>query len=143
MSSDTPTAEDLFQCQQCGQCCQGFGGTYVSRSDIRNIAAYTGKSEADIRQSYCAGSGSKLVLGQQPDGYCVFWDQLCTIHPVKPRMCKAWPFIESVVYDPGNWDIMAGVCPGIRTGFAHSGIIQCVKEKLAELASAYPESGRL
>lgn len=142
MRSDDIAADDIFECQQCGQCCQGFGGTYVSPFDIRNIAAYTGIAEAEIRNRYCTASGSRLVLAQKPDGYCVFFDELCTIHPVKPRMCRAWPFIESVLRDPANWEIMAGVCPGIRSGFAQSTILRCVREQLAELDAAYPATDK-
>jgi Fe-S-cluster containining protein len=60
-------------------------------------------------------SGHRLLLAQRKDGYCIFWDQLCTIHPVKPLMCRKWPFLESILVDPANWLIMADSCPGIKT----------------------------
>ena len=28
------TAEDIFDCKLCGECCKGFGGTYVDERDI-------------------------------------------------------------------------------------------------------------
>jgi len=105
----------LFVCQRCGQCCRGYGGTVVTDTDIARIAAYVGMAPEVLVQNHCQRSGSKLVLAQGPSGYCVFFDQRCTIHPVKPRMCRQWPFIDAVVADPVNWRIMAGACPGMRT----------------------------
>ena len=34
----------LFECTQCGDCCKGFGGTYVSQADLETIAAFLGVS---------------------------------------------------------------------------------------------------
>ena len=34
--------EDLFECHKCGDCCKGFGGTYVTQTDIENIAKFIG-----------------------------------------------------------------------------------------------------
>jgi len=133
MISDDVTAEALFVCEQCGECCRGFGGTYVTARDLSRISAYTGISETILLESYCEPSGKKIVLGRKPDGYCVFWDRICTIHPVKPRMCRAWPFIEGVLRVPGNWRIMADACPGIRAESPESAVIACVREQLAEL----------
>ena len=86
------------------------------------------KAEADImvcamnltveKQGYFNNerlSGNKPLLAQHQNGYCIFWDKLCTIHPVKPKMCKQWPFIESLLVDMINWQAMASMCPGIRT----------------------------
>lgn len=114
MSSDALTAEELFECMQCGDCCKGFGGTYVSADDIETIAAYLNVSPGSFRRHYCAVSGRRLVLGQQENGYCLFYDQNCTIHSVKPRMCRMWPFIPSLLVDISNWRIMAGSCPGMK-----------------------------
>jgi len=122
------TASDIFECRQCGECCKGYGGTFVTESDILAIADYIGTSADDFTGKYGSPSGSGLVLAQGEDGYCIFAEQgRCKIHPVKPRMCKAWPFIESVLRDPGNWYIMAGVCPGIRADVSEAAIRGCVE----------------
>lgn len=122
-------AEDIFECRRCGDCCKGFGGTVVDEADIRQIAAYLGIPPRTFWSRYCVPSGSRSVLAQGPDGYCAFWDQLCAIHPVKPRMCRAWPYIDSVLADVANWRVMAGVCPGIRTDISDEHIVACVKAK--------------
>lgn len=128
--SPSEAGADIFECRRCGDCCRGYGGTVVDEDDIRAIAAYKDLSPEQFRSRYCVLSGSRLVLVQQPNGYCAFWDRLCTIHPVKPRMCRAWPFIESVLVDVQNWHIMASMCPGIRTDVSDEHIIACLKAKL-------------
>ena len=133
MRSPDPAGTDIFECRRCGDCCNGYGGTVVSDADIRTIAAYLGMAPETIRERYCVLSGSRPVLVQQPNGYCAFWDRLCTIHPVKPAMCRAWPFIESVLVDVANWRIMAGMCPGIHTDVPDERIIRRVKERRQRL----------
>ncbi len=105
---------DIFDCTRCGDCCKGYGGTFVSPDDIKAIANYLGTDSERFVSEYCQISGSEPLLAQGENGYCIFWDQVCTIHPVKPRMCKEWPFIRAVLADMKNWHIMAGLCPGIR-----------------------------
>ena len=122
--------EDIFSCTQCGDCCKGFGGTYLTEEDIRAIADFLREDPGRFIDQYCEMSGSRPVLAQGADGYCIFWDALCTIHPVKPRMCRQWPFIQSVLKDPANWHIMASMCPGIRTDIPDRVIRQCVEKAL-------------
>ena len=124
---------DIFECRQCGECCKGYGGTYVTEGDILAIADYVGISTEDFINRYLTQSGSGRVLAQGEDGYCIFAEHgRCGIHPVKPRMCSAWPFIEGVLRDPGNWYIMAGSCPGIRTDVSENTIRRCIETALGD-----------
>jgi Fe-S-cluster containining protein len=129
--------EDLFECQKCGDCCKGYGGTDVTQTDIEKIANFIGASPERFIEDYCQMSGGKPVLTQKKDGYCIFWDGVCAIHPVKPRMCRQWPFIKSVLIDPNNWEIMSNACPGIRTDFPIEVVIACVKKKIEENAGVF------
>ncbi len=113
MPSPSRDSRPPFDCRMCGECCKGFGGTYVTDEDIRRIAAHIGSDPAAVAARFCQPSGSRRVLAQGRNGYCVFWDRLCTIHEVKPRMCRRWPYIPSLLVDPVNWRIMADSCPGI------------------------------
>lgn len=133
MAFDT---DDLFQCQRCGQCCRGFGGTYVTDADIEAIAAYLGCTESALRDGYLRRSGNRLVLAQRSDGYCIFWNELCTIHPVKPLMCRRWPFIPAVLKDVANWHAMATTCPGMRTDVPDEAIRAVVARFLAQESAA-------
>lgn len=105
---------NFFDCVQCGDCCKGFGGTYLTDKDMTAIADHLNISVEMFRDRYCAPSGKRYVLAQRPDGFCIFWDRNCTIHAIKPRMCRQWPYIDSLLKEIGNWRIMSSVCPGIR-----------------------------
>lgn len=139
MDSKQPTATDIFDCKQCGQCCKGFGGTYVTREDIQKIADYI-KADPDIfLDRYCDMSGSRPVLTLAQNGCCIFFDpeKQCTIHPVKPYMCRAWPYIKTIITHPENWDIMANSCPGIKKGVPHTDLQRIVAEEKEKLDKRY------
>ena len=131
MPSDCIGPKELFECRRCGDCCKGFGGTYLTSNDIEAISRYIGSNPEKFVARYCSHSGTKPVLAQRSDGYCIFWDKICTIHPVKPRMCRKWPFIESILVDAKNWLIMADSCPGIHTDISFDAVQKYVKKKLA------------
>jgi Fe-S-cluster containining protein len=126
------TPSDIFKCRQCGECCKGYGGTFVTEKEIKAIVDYLNINPEHFVDKYCQVSGGKPVLAQGRNAYCVFWDGRCTIHPVKPRMCREWPFIKSVLVDINNWHIMAALCPGIRTDFPDSVIKKCIRKELTK-----------
>lgn len=121
---------NIFECKKCGDCCKGYGGTFVTDSDIEAIAAYVKVEPRYFLRDYCQMSGTRPVLAQGKDGYCIFREnKICSIHPVKPRMCRAWPFIQSVLTDISNWRIMADSCPGMRTDISDEEIRVCVEKE--------------
>jgi Fe-S-cluster containining protein len=128
--ADMISEKDLFVCKQCGQCCQGFGGTVICSEDLQAIADFLSIPAAQLKEKYCTYSGTKIVLAQQADGYCIFFDKNCSIHPVKPQMCRKWPFIDSLLVDITNWRIMAGSCPGMRTDWTDEEILAFVRKKI-------------
>jgi len=136
MLFDAMKPSDFFKCKKCGDCCKGYGGTFLTERDIDVIADYIQVDPVHFIDKYCQMSGGKPILAQGRNGYCIFWDKLCSIHPVRPRMCKAWPFIKSVLADIENWHIMAALCPGIRTDAPDSMIEKCVR---IELSKAYSD----
>lgn len=129
MDSKNLKGEDIFKCLECGACCKGFGGTYVSNNDINRISEFINCEPETFIDQYCVMSGSKYVLSQGKDENCIFFDKekQCTIHPVKPYMCKAWPFLKTILSNPENWDAMAGSCPGMQKNVDHK-ILQKIVE---------------
>jgi len=127
-----PNDEPVFSCQKCGDCCRGYGGTYVSDADIQAIADYIHEDPERFKSRYCQLSGSRYVLTQSDNGYCIFWDELCRIHPVKPRMCRHWPYIPAVLEDLANWRIMGDACPGIRTDLSDDIIRRTIARHIEE-----------
>lgn len=132
MDSEYQTPDDIFECRQCGACCNGFGGTYVTEQDILSIAGFIQADPDKFLEEYCDMAGSRPVLTQGKDGQCIFFDteKQCTIHPVKPYMCRAWPFIRTIVKNPENWNAMAGACPGMKKDIPYPDLVRIVtKEK--------------
>lgn len=130
MTSNAVKPNELFACQCCGDCCKGYGGTYITKNEINLICQYLGLEENIFIWRYCQMSDDRPVIAQGSNGYCIFWDKVCTINPVKPRMCKNWPFIENILVDATNWQSMAASCPGMRTDFSEHQIKRCVREVL-------------
>lgn len=133
------TADDIFECRQCGQCCKGFGGTYVTAEDVKKIADYIGADPGSFVENYCDMSGTRPVLTLGKDGFCIFFDpeRQCTIHPVKPYMCRAWPYIKTIIPNPENWDIMADSCPGMKKGVIHDVLQRIVAQEKEKLDGLY------
>ena len=128
MAAEYKTSEDIFECRQCGDCCKGFGGTYITKKNIEDIAAYKKCDTEKFINRFCDNSGSRYVLTLGKDGFCIFYDKIeqCTIHKVKPYMCRAWPFIQSVIDYPENWEIMADSCPGMKKNIPHKNLVPIV-----------------
>jgi Fe-S-cluster containining protein len=130
MGSDRPGAacDGLFDCTLCGDCCKGYGGTYLTETDIKaDFPLYRG-IRRPLVADYTRKSGNKRVIAQGDNGYCIFWDKVCTIHPVKPKMCRQWPFIHSILVDVGNWRAMAASCPGMNADAPDQKVLDCVKK---------------
>ncbi len=135
MDSEGQAGDDIFECQQCGQCCKGFGGTYLTEENIAQISEFIQADPNTFISKYCDMSGTRPVLTRGNDGFCIFFniEKQCTIHPVKPYMCRAWPHIKTLLKNPENWNIMANSCPGMKKDVPHSAIQKIVaieKEKL-------------
>jgi Fe-S-cluster containining protein len=131
-SADDASCERLFTCTRCGDCCKGFGGTYLSSVDITSIADYLGITTEQFVTGYTTMSGNRHLIRQGGNGYCVFWDQVCTIHPVKPKMCRQWPYIRSILVDVVNWRAMAASCPGMNAEASDAEILACVQKKVTD-----------
>jgi len=123
---------DFFECQRCGECCKGYGGAFVNDHEVERISRYLDMDSEHFLRDYCDWSGRRPLIKTAESGYCIFWDKLCTIHEVKPRMCKIWPFVESILIDPSNWAIIKSMCPGVRDDVDRNDLAECVRTVLAE-----------
>lgn len=123
---------DVFKCKRCGDCCKGFGGTFVTKEEIESISSHINTDPEAFIEKYCQISGEMPVLAQGKNDYCIFWDEQCMIHPVKPRMCKMWPFIKSVLVDINNWHVMVSLCPGIHTDVPGGTIQKFISKELSK-----------
>ncbi|MFO7718312.1 MAG: YkgJ family cysteine cluster protein [Desulfohalobium sp.] len=115
-----------FQCQMCGTCCRGEGGIIVDRTDLQRLAAFLELSQGQCAATYTHPQGEKLVLQCASDGLCVFFrhGQGCSVHAVKPAVCRAWPFFRGNLLDPLSWELAQDACPGIYAQAGHAAFVR-------------------
>jgi len=105
----------------------------VTPEDVVAISAYLEVNPDGFVDTYCQMSGDRPVLAQAADGYCVFCrDGACRIHAVKPNMCRAWPYLPSILVDVSNWHAMARACPGMRSDRDNDVIREGVRREIAK-----------
>lgn len=113
-------AEGLrFACQQCHNCCRGPqpGWVYPTKLEIQSIARRLGLSGFDFRREYLVTDAEgEVSLRIKANGDCVFWDQGCTIYPVRPRQCRTYPFWPENLASPEAWATVEKTCHGAGQG---------------------------
>ncbi len=111
----------VFNCQQCGDCCSGRGGIHVRPHEVEAMAALLAMSVDDFTRTYVEKSvtGPRLTVAE--NGFCVFMGEghLCRVHPVKPFICRQWPFLPALVVNPDELEHAKGACPGINPKCTH------------------------
>jgi len=72
----------------------------------------------EVKQLYTRKVGDQRTLREQANGDCVFYDRQrgCTVYPVRPRQCRTWPFWESNLATPEDWERTESICPGSGQG---------------------------
>jgi Fe-S-cluster containining protein len=109
-----------FTCTQCGNCCTGAPGVvWVNTEEVHQIAEYIGKSVGATRIEHTRRVGGQVSLKEFANGDCTFFDgekRCCTIYPVRPRQCRTWPFWNSNLESPEEWESLKEGCPGVGKG---------------------------
>ncbi|MEW6387433.1 MAG: YkgJ family cysteine cluster protein [Thermodesulfobacteriota bacterium] len=118
----------VFQCQQCGDCCQGNGGILLSQKEMRRLAAFLKMSLKDFRQRYVTASSLGPNLATQ-NGICIFQEgKLCRVHPVKPRICREWPYLPALLKYAEEFEEAKRACPGIDPECSHTDFVAAARE---------------
>ena len=131
MTENNFKEKDFFVCKQCGDCCLGAGGTEIDEDDIEKISAFIKKDKEEFIENYCTTNSRKeFMIKQAKDGKCIFFNKNCSIHPVKPSMCRDWPFISNIIKNPNTWYMMAEACPGINKEVSISNLLKFVKKRI-------------
>lgn len=60
----------------------------------------------------------------------------CSIHPVKPTQCRAFPFWPELVESTREWKKTARYCPGIGKGQLVR--IEAARKQAEEMREGYP-----
>jgi Fe-S-cluster containining protein len=109
-----------FTCSQCGDCCTGAPGhVWVNNEEIAALAAAIGLDIGAFEDQYVRRVGIRKSLVEFPNGDCVFFDggsRKCTVYDARPRQCRTWPFWDSNLKTPEDWEHTCSVCPGSGKG---------------------------
>ena len=114
----TPWYRDglCFSCTQCGHCCRIEGYVWVSRREIAGISRFLEIDEEAFGRRYLRRVGRRWSLVEKPNHDCIFWDEGCTIYPVRPTQCRTFPFWPENVETVDDWKGTAAECPGCDNG---------------------------
>jgi Fe-S-cluster containining protein len=120
---------DIFDCQQCGYCCQGETTVSLDEDDQKRMVAYLGMSREEVRRKYWRQTGNTIQM-KTIDGHCIFYDNGCTIHEGKPWRCTQWPLHPSMLDGRENYEIIKESCPGINRDLDYEEFCQKFSEIL-------------
>ncbi len=108
-----------FECKMCGECCQGIGIS-LDADEIKRISKFLNIDREGFIKRYCIKRHNRYELKTTDSNYCIFLKErgnkqkVCSIHPVKPKMCKQWPFIPAIIGDEDEWNMVRDFCPGMN-----------------------------
>lgn len=108
-----------FSCTRCGHCCTGEPGfVWVNDEELAAIGAHRGETLDEVRSLYTRWTERGRTLREKVNGDCIFYDRHagCTVYPVRPPQCRTWPFWDSNVATPEDWERTCEVCPGSGRG---------------------------
>jgi uncharacterized protein len=108
-----------FECTRCGHCCTGEPGhVYVNDEEIEAIANFLETPSKEVSALYTKTTHRERSLREKANGDCIFFekDVGCTIYEIRPRQCRTWPFWQSNVRSPEDWERTKAVCPGSGQG---------------------------
>ncbi len=110
-----------FECSQCGDCCTGAPGfVWVNGEEIAALAdEVTGGNVEEFERQYVRKVGIRKSLIEYSNGDCVFFNtetRKCGVYNARPRQCRTWPFWDSNLKSPDEWQHTCQVCPGSGKG---------------------------
>ena len=116
-----------FSCKRCSTCCRYDSGyVFLSEEDLKNLTIKLKMDNNGFIQTYCRWitglyEPESLSLKEKSNKDCIFWDSGCTVYEARPLQCRTFPFWESILSSPQNWEMAASGCPGINQGELHTG----------------------
>lgn len=120
---ETPVTQ--FQCKQCGSCCKSDSMMPLTLDDIFRMADFLDLEPDEFFARYCAevccaGSSVPMPYLKRETGCPFLEDGLCSIHFVKPLLCKSMPstLFGSLQYLRGKMPpscSLQGMRPGAHT----------------------------
>jgi Fe-S-cluster containining protein len=108
----------IFECQQCGYCCQGETTVSLDANDVKRMVKHLNMTEEAVSSKYWRITGDVIQM-KTVNGHCIFYDNGCTIHAGKPWRCTEWPLHPSILSDKMNFATIKESCPGINRNISY------------------------
>jgi|GEM_PF-436810 len=106
-----------FECLRCGSCCTGEPGVvFVEEAEKTTIADFLGISRQVFIERCLFPIGDRLSIRETDDFRCIFYENGCSIYPVRPLQCRTFPFWAQNFRSKKAWNETLRRCPGIGTG---------------------------
>jgi uncharacterized protein len=116
---------ESFVCRMCGDCCRGTGGIVITPGEAWRISAHLHLDQQTFLDRFTLKIGDKRQIISSADGFCVFLsDNGCAVHPVKPDVCRAWPFFRGNLLDESSWALAQDACQGIVSEVGHAAFVR-------------------
>lgn len=126
-----PLKEPVFQCRLCGECCEGRGGILPTPLEQELIAAFLQLTVASFQEQFLEPTPLGLAVRNKPQGGCIFnEDGRCQIHPVKPRLCRLWPFLPAILLYETEFNAAKSSCPGFHPACTYVDFLRWWREKV-------------
>lgn len=134
------STESVFHCRMCGHCCEGEGGIVLGPRDTERLCQGLKLNRDVFLKHYAVYRNGKQQVRTGTDGNCVFFQsgKGCSVHDLKPDVCRAWPFFRGNMADAESLYLAKTFCPGIREDASHAEFVaegQCYLEANQLLAT--------
>ena len=93
--------------------------------EVEAMSAHLSMSVEKFRGNFVEASltGPRLTVG---NGVCIFLleGNNCRVHPVKPFICRQWPFLPALLMEADELEHAKGACPGINSSCSHEEFVE-------------------
>jgi uncharacterized protein len=119
----------IFSCRRCGACCQGTTTVSLNEDDRAGMVLELNMPEDEIRKKFWRITGNEVQM-KTINGHCIFYNEGCTVHAGRPRLCAQWPLHPSILSDENNFTTIANSCPGINKTISYRQFCETLREIL-------------
>lgn len=128
-----------FRCVRCGNCCSHLPkGVPLFYSDCERISKHFAMNLYEFIAKHCELTLHDIMAEDHKinipslylktfDKRCIFYENGCLIHEVKPYCCKSAPFISLLFHDDNTIEFYKKHCRGFNKGIYYS------KEKIKNI----------
>jgi len=118
--------EEIFQCTMCGYCCQGETTVSLNEEDRTQITQALDIELDELTCRYLRETNNIYQMKTE-NGYCIFYDNGCSLHPHSPWQCRQWPFHPAILKDENNFKTIQSSCPGIKKTATYKDVCKYIK----------------